>query len=911
MHEKKLRPYFLRDFFARFRNRPDSEHIQAFLGIIVSNIVVVFSLYLYFTNNPSAMPLYQIMYFAVVMNALMWGNLFWILYDPGVNHTRRIISMIFYLGFLCLGLAVASDTVALFYPILLWIIFGYGFRFGRFYLLVAAVIAVIGFSVVMYYNPYWHQQVKLSAGLLLALIVLPAYTYFLLKRLEQAQEKAVKANLSKTRFLAAMSHELRTPLNAIIGNSDILRTTKLDEEQRDMSLTVKTSASALLSIINDILDFSKIEANQMESEVLDFDLYKLLHDTRNMLAVQAIGKGIGMNLCVSSRVPRLIKGDQQHLRQVLINLMANALKFTDTGYVTVNVSNLSEMPGNHSLLFEVIDSGIGIPEGKLDKIFDSFSQADEGVSRKYGGTGLGLSISKQLVSLMGGDLTVDSIVGQGSRFWFVLDVPEGEAIRAEEEAPLQKVSVNYPILVATESAAQGTALLQDLQPMTENVYLATTPEQLEGQFTKLDKEYHHKVIVMFDGREMKDALPFGESVYWPKLQKSGCIFASVTSDYDVQNISSFIKKECLSILPLPLRQVDVDNLQLNASYKFNPAEEEKRNVMKLQERFMANGRSLRVLVAEDNNINRKVTGKILKRAGHKVYLAENGEEALDMLEGNSLDVVLLDMNMPIMSGLEVLQMFRYGNTDRANLPFIAFTADATLETKRTCEEAGFDGFISKPVEPEKLLETIEDIAGEILASTTDGFPDDADDTEEGRAENRQASNANSLPDSEQPTPLPALVPDSTASLEEDLSEEGEEDAFGLFASMAHTEPHALEGISIIDLEEIEKLKSIGDGDFFVEIASDFLKDGDELLQNMEKTLIDKDIVGFDDVAHALKSSTANIGAKRFYQYLVQYRTLERKDFELQAAEYYKIFRHEFDAARDELQKILDSEKAAG
>jgi two-component system sensor histidine kinase RpfC len=322
--------------------------------------------------------------------------------------------MVFDFGIFSACLHFGGEAMAPLFPIYLWVIFGNGFRFGLTYLAAAAACGVVSFTVVVLTTPFWHAHLTLAAGLAGGLILLPLYVSSLIRKLSDAKRQAEEASRAKSLFLASVSHELRTPLNAIIGLSDLMRDTRMDAEQRDMTQTIGQSGRTLLNLINQILDLSRIEAGQMPSRIEPFDLLSLLGGVRRLLSVQAQAKGLRLALHVTPRTPSLVVGDRSQLEEIFINLTSNAVKFTAHGHVVIAVDAIARTADKLRLRVEVTDTGIGIAAEHLPRIFERFYRVDTGRSRAEGGTGLGLAIVRHLVDAHGGRIDATSAVGRGT-----------------------------------------------------------------------------------------------------------------------------------------------------------------------------------------------------------------------------------------------------------------------------------------------------------------------------------------------------------------------------------------------------------------------------------------------------------------------------------------------------------------
>ncbi|AWV07244.1 ATP-binding protein [Marilutibacter maris] len=404
----------------RLAKRPDSEHGQAFVRLAILFVVLVYMLARGYGGSLPRQEYFNVLAMVVVGISVGLAIIGWILLSPGKSRTRRGVGMVSDYGLMGLAMTHMGEPLAWVYVIIMWVTIGNGLRYGNRYLYAAVAMACISFGMVVALNPYWQANRVIAFGLLLGLVAIPLYLSGLLRALTRATEEARRASEAKTRFLANMSHEFRTPLNGLAGMSELLATTRLDAEQRECLDTIQASTRSLLSLVEDVLDISAIEAGKLKLDTAEFLPREVIESVSLILQPQARAKQIRYESLVSEEVPEALRGDAAHLRQVLLNLASNAVKFTDFGSVRMDVAVATRTEDTIRLRFTVTDTGIGIPESMRQRLFEAFEQADVGLSRRYGGTGLGTTIAKGLTEAMGGSIGFESLERRGSKFWVEL-----------------------------------------------------------------------------------------------------------------------------------------------------------------------------------------------------------------------------------------------------------------------------------------------------------------------------------------------------------------------------------------------------------------------------------------------------------------------------------------------------------
>jgi len=789
----------LRDLRAALQTRADSEHEQALIRILIAGIVWVYLRLTYAPAASNGQHQYLILWLLgldVVFCAVLFGH---ILRYPAVNRLRRFVGMVNDAGMSTLVMFLTGEAGAAMIGVYLFITFGNGFRYGRAYLFACQALCLAGYASVLFLHDHWQQHQTVGWSLMIAMVVLPVYVSTLLKRIEQARARAEEANKAKSTFLANMSHEMRTPLNGIVGAIELFRTTPLDTRQTELTRLLQHSVGMLRALVDDVLDIEKIEAGRLNVEIADFDLHGALNGLINLMRPHARNKGLTLSALVDPAIDYRLCGDSHHLTQILLNLVSNAIKFTEAGSVEVSVLLKAETPTGFVLRFEVKDSGIGISAEAQARIFERFVQADDSTTRKFGGTGLGTTIAKQLVELMGGKIGVSSQVGHGSTFWF--EIPLLRAAASETD-PVE-IAQTTAVVVAHEVDQPRirhmvTSVCGDYTMMNPDDDIASGVETLRADGRNI-------AAVFYAGDLTRAQKVFNELSQNARNASTALIYVTSGSDYtpaahalrDIDGVN-LIERDA------PARHLR------NAIHAATSKGSSLGQIIDLKTVLEEQRQPLRVLVAEDNTTNQAIIRELLEKAGHEVLLASDGEVALDLYESGMPEIAILDFNMPERNGLEVTKAVRAMEGANTRLPIMILSASVTPEARERAKRAGADEFLGKPYDAAVLLQTIDRMARRSKSSTA-----------------RQSDQRSSV--------------DAAAVLS------------------ISTRSTAL--LDLRRLQEVQRIA--GDTDFMSRLMDGFEDDIARLLNNAQALLDRGDLAQVSDVTHAMKGAALGIGAARF------------------------------------------------
>lgn len=633
---------------------------------------------------------------------------------PQYIHYRRIAGIAMDNGFLTVALITTGEIAGPLFAIYLWVAFSNGFRFGVRYLVGSALIALCGFIAVYALSPYWQANTPMWVGMLIALVILPPYIGLLLnreqkakQRVEEAKQRAEEANQAKSQFLARVTHELRTPLNAVIGISELLTSIEMKRESKGYCKLIQDSGQHLLRIINDILDAAKLESNEMVFESVLFDLHNIVNSCVESFRLEAKKKGLSLGVSFDLDLPHKMVGDPHRIRQILVNIIGNAIKFTEAGHVSVTVGGKSITAQNQQVTFLISDTGIGMAQTTIDRIAEPFSQADASTTRKYGGTGLGMSISKHLINQMQGTLSVESSPGRGSAF--TINIPFEINHTVEYSAEIQ--GARWLVL----STGQIEPRLQSHLDMWGVVYIL--------------EQDPHRAIALLHGQRVQDKHIDGLLIIQPKAFAQNALeklIAELTSmDYtlpvslieisDGSIASPFHAFERYSLIDNPtsidytrlFNAIHSGTISLGADGNITPGHRI-RKILK----------DINILVAEDYTTNANILQAMLNRVDLQPTIVRDGQRLLDELTTGQWDLAISDLCMPNIDGIEAFQLYRAMVSSENEVPFILLTANTDEATLQRASQAGIKHYLSKPVNLAGLFDCIENALKETASSGT-------------------------------------------------------------------------------------------------------------------------------------------------------------------------------------------------
>lgn len=711
---------------------------------------------------------------------LTFGIFMHLVLNPTAHRGRRAFAVLVDLGTICLVMHRGDEAAAIFFPLLLWVICGNGFRFGLPGLWLSTALSIVGFSAVAATTSFWSEALSATIGLIIGLIILPAYVSILINKLYQAKARAEAASQSKTEFLTNVSHELRTPLQAIVGASGLLADTKITKEQAGLVQTVTEASNILLTSISELLRFSSIEKGRLHCETEEFNVVELLDEVRRLTSAACQVKGLSVSMHMGQGTPRIVRGDRRNIRDVLLSLAGNAIKFTDKGNVLLAVDMVGDTAQSASLVFEVIDTGIGVSLGIQDRVFEGFFSGETPSNPSRGGLGLGLAICKRLVVAMGGVIGLRSGEEQGATFWFHVPVE-----RATDRTTPSKADV---ALFMPYNIAKGR-LYKLLSDQSRDILDAGSPSRSFSEILQMIQG-KQRVLLVATPKADKEYLEMSEALSRAKLDPYVLL---ILVDEMGQAVPTLDLRR-LAPLRLAWNFKDEDMIRVLALADSLAADKPADDIIMQPD----STERYRVLIVDDNRTSRTIFSKMVENFGHLYHLAVDGEEALNALEQGEFSLVLMDVNMPGIDGLEVTRLRRLIELGGTRTPIVGMTADASPGLIDRCKSAGMDECVVKPVSLQVLQQLLKTFSTMSVQSRRTG---------------------------------------DTLTVVRNAEKEPE-----------------------IDEALIVSLENIGGQAFVKEVLSDFRLDAASLLDDLSSAVANADIAKSRFLGHALASASANIGA---------------------------------------------------